>query len=228
MKKLFIAGMLMFVSAMVGTAAETVKPGEWTQDIEAARAVAKEKGLPLLLNFTGSDWCGWCKLMDKNVFAKSEWENYAAQHLMLVTLDFPRNKSKVPEDYVERNQKLQEQFGVRGYPTYVLIDSDGETEIGRLGAGREKTPSSFIAEVEQLLQFSASSIAAFLETLTPEDKEAYQSMLDEIKVAENEMALTKDSIMQAREKMNTLHETILSLEEKAMAFRAEKEASPEE
>ena len=65
-----------------------------------------------MLNFTGSDWCGWCKLMDKEVFAKDEWKTFAAENVVLVTLDFPKDKSIVPEKYVARNKELQE--AVRG------------------------------------------------------------------------------------------------------------------
>ena len=106
---------------------------------ESCRAGAHQE-LPLLLNFTGSDWCGWCKIMDKNVFAGEEWKKYAADNVVLVTLDFPNDKSIVPEKYVERNKNLQAKFGVGGYPTYVILDSDGETKLGQLGAGKEKTP----------------------------------------------------------------------------------------
>ena len=76
---------------------EGAKVGHWTMDFDAAKKMAAEKNLPLMLNFTGSDWCGWCKLMDKNVFAEKEWQDYAGENALLVTLDFPKDKSIVPE-----------------------------------------------------------------------------------------------------------------------------------
>jgi len=225
MKTILAIATLTLVGVTGLFAVPAVQSGVWTQDLEAAKVVAKEKGLPLLLNFTGSDWCGWCKLMDKNVFGKPEWETYAADKLMLVTLDFPRDKSLVPEAYVARNNELKKQFGVRGYPTYVLVDSDGETEIGRLGAGRDKTAASFAAEIEQVLQFTDASIAAFMQTLDTEDKAAYQEMLEAIRRSEQEIETTMAAMMEAREKLQSLHDSITDLTAQATAFRAEKTAA---
>ena len=138
------------------------KVGHWTMDYDAAVKLAAEKKLPLILNFTGSDWCGWCKLMDKNVFAKPEWQKYAAKNAVLVTIDFPKDKSIVPEKYVARNSKLQGDFGVKGFPSYVILESDGKTKIGQLGAGQEKTPKSFIAEFKDVVKMSPAGITAFI------------------------------------------------------------------
>jgi len=132
--------------------AETgAEPGKWTMDFDAAKRVAAEKHLPLFLNFTGSDWCGWCKLMDREVFSQDAWKTWAAEKLMLVWIDFPSDKSLVPMGYVLRNRTLADSFGVRGYPTYILLAEDGETLLGRLGASRDATPEGFIGEVEALL-----------------------------------------------------------------------------
>ncbi|MFT6863833.1 MAG: thioredoxin-related protein [Akkermansiaceae bacterium] len=117
------------------------KIGHWTMNFEAAQKIAAEKKLPLLINFTGSDWCGWSKLMDKGVFAKEAWKKYAAENVLLVTLDFPKDKTIVPEKHLARNEKRKDQFEVRGFPSYVILESDGETKIGQLGAGKEKTPN---------------------------------------------------------------------------------------
>ncbi len=133
-------------------AKEGAQAGKWTMDYDAALKLAKEKNLPILINFTGSDWCGWCKLMDESVFAKKEWQEYAAEKLVLVTIDFPQDQSIVPQKWVARNEELSAKWGIKGYPTYVLLASDGAKEIARLGAGRDKTPESFIQEVEDALK----------------------------------------------------------------------------
>jgi len=150
------------------------QPGRWTMDMNAARKVAAEKKLPLLLNFTGSDWCGWCKLMDKEVFGKPAWADFAGKNLLLVWLDFPNDKALVPERYVARNQALAKAFGVEGYPSYILLDDDGQTELGRLGASRETTPESFIAEIGELTQARAAAVEALLKTLPEETAKAYR------------------------------------------------------
>ncbi|MCL1910052.1 MAG: ATP-binding protein [Kiritimatiellaeota bacterium] len=126
--------------------------GEWTQEYEAAKELAKEKNLPMFLNFTGSDWCGWCMLMDRQVFSTQDWKKYAKENLVLVTIDFPQNKALVPAKYVDRNKALQTAHKVSGYPTYVVLAADGTKTLGRLGASREATPQTFIASVDALLK----------------------------------------------------------------------------
>jgi len=69
----------------------------------------------------------------------------------MVLIDFPRDKSAVPEKYKEQNNTLKERYEIRGYPTFVLLNPDGQTELGRLKAGRNKIPASFIGEVKALL-----------------------------------------------------------------------------
>ena len=139
---------------------EGAQLGRWTMDYTAAAKLAKEKNVPMMLNFTGSDWCGWCKLMDKDVFAKDGWKKYAAKNAVLVTVDFPSDKSIVPGKYVERNEALKNEFGIRGYPTYIVLDSDGETLLGQLGAGKGMTPEAFIEKFKETTRFSGGAIEA--------------------------------------------------------------------
>ena len=165
---------------------EGAKLGHWTMDFDAATKLAAEKKVPLMLNFTGSDWCGWCKLMDKNVFAEAEWKKFAAENVVLVTLDFPKDKSIVPEKYVAQNEELKTKFAVRGFPTYVVLDSDGETKLGQLGAGKEKTPSSFVEEFKGVSRLSASSIAAYAKA-NPDKAKAYKAAIAESRAANKEL-----------------------------------------
>lgn len=159
---------------------EGAKLGQWTMDYDAALKLAKSSKQPMVLNFTGSDWCGWCKIMDKNVFAKDEWKKYAAKNAVLVTLDFPRDKSIVPAAFVSRNNELKKKFGIRGYPTYVIVDSDGSTVLGRLGAGRDKTPSSFIDEFKNTVRMSSTAVDAFAKQ-NPGKAKAYAAAIKEFK-----------------------------------------------
>ena len=165
---------------------EGAKLGHWTMDFDAATKLAAEKKVPLMLNFTGSDWCGWCKLMDKNVFAEAEWKKFAAENVVLVTLDFPKDKSIVPEKYVAQNEELKTKFAVGGFPTYVVLDSDGETKLGQLGAGKEKTPSSFVEEFKGVSRLSASSIAAYAKA-NPDKAKAYKAAIAESRAANKEL-----------------------------------------
>ncbi|WP_372369893.1 thioredoxin family protein [Candidatus Uabimicrobium sp. HlEnr_7] len=150
--------------------------GKWTMDVDAAYKLAKQKQLPILMNFTGSDWCGWCKLMDKNVFAENSWQTYAQKNLVLVTIDFPSNPNIVPEEYKQRNKKLQEKYGVRGYPTYVLLNKSQEA-IAQLGAGKEKTAESFRGEIDAAIHLSPAGIEATLKKLSGEQRKQYKALL---------------------------------------------------
>lgn len=142
--------------------------GKFTHDYDAALSHAKEKGLPIILVFTGSDWCGWCKTMDRNVFTKPEWEAYAKEAIVQVWLDYPRNKDLVPEKYRERNAVLKGEYGIRGYPTYIILDSNGD-QVGKLGAGRDKTPESFKTELEKVLIMTESGMKAHVKKMKAED-----------------------------------------------------------
>lgn len=97
----------------------------WHIDFEAAKAKAKEEQKPMLLDFTGSDWCGWCIKLDKEVFSQDIFKSYADSSLVLVELDFPR-KNEQSEATKAQNQKLKEKYKIRGYPTIVILSAEGE------------------------------------------------------------------------------------------------------
>jgi len=161
---------------------EGAKVGEWTMDFDAAKKLAKEKNLPILMNFTGSDWCGWCKLMDKNVFSTEEWKTYATQNVVTVYIDFPKDKTLVPTKLVERNEVLSKKFKVGGYPTYILLASDGEKQIGQLGASRTATPESFIQDLQKKVDFQKK-----VAKLPPGPKAEYDKVMTDVEALEKEM-----------------------------------------
>lgn len=121
--------------------------GDWTSDYDAALQKARQEQKRLLVNFTGSDWCPYCIRLKEEIFSKPEFVAWAKQHVVLVELDFPRRK-KLPEALVEQNKKLQEQFGIEGFPTVVFVGADGK-EVSRLGyEGGGPTPWIAAAERE--------------------------------------------------------------------------------
>jgi thioredoxin-related protein len=150
------------------------KVGIWTMDYSAALKLAKEKNMPLLLNFTGSDWCVYCKLMAEKVFSQKEWDDYSKNHLILVTLDFPKDQTIVPDKYKMRNSQLQSEMGVSGYPTFILLDSDGKTKLAQLGTVPDITAQRFIADVEQALRTSSAEINKFAKTLSKKSAKNYK------------------------------------------------------
>lgn len=101
------------------------EPGGWQTDFEIASATAKAEGKHLLIDFSGSDWCGWCIKLEKEVFSKNAFKNYAKDHLVLVLADFPRNKSNQSEKLQKQNQALSEKYNVGGFPTVFILSPDG-------------------------------------------------------------------------------------------------------
>src|SRR5262245_31216292 len=99
-------------------------PGLWLEDFEAAKAKAAKEGKDLLIDFTGSDWCVWCKTLRQEVFDQDEFKKKAPAKFILLELDFPNAKPQ--SDAVKaQNAKLQAQFNVGGFPSVILTDAKG-------------------------------------------------------------------------------------------------------
>jgi len=118
----------------------------WRNDLPGALQQARSENKLVLLDFTGSDWCGWCIKFDHDVLSTETFSAYASQRLELVKLDFPHHTPQ-SDDLRRVNAALATQFGVDGYPTYVLLDADGR-ELGRQVGYREGGPNAFISELD--------------------------------------------------------------------------------
>ena len=119
----------------------------WSEEYDKALAQAKADKKLVLLDFTGSDWCGWCIKLDKEVFSQTEFADYAKKNLVLVELDFPRSKEQSKE-LKAQNTKLQGEFKIQGYPTIIVLNSEGK-KVGELGY-QPGGPKAFIAELDKL------------------------------------------------------------------------------
>jgi protein disulfide-isomerase len=97
----------------------------WQDNLEKALQQAKKENKAVMVNFTGSDWCIWCKRLNSEVFSKDEFENYADGNLILVKLDFPRNIEQTAETKMYNNT-LAQRFGIQGFPTILLFNSSGK------------------------------------------------------------------------------------------------------
>jgi len=109
-------------------------------DFEAAKKKAAAENKDLLVDFTGSDWCGWCiKLVDE-VFKHDSFKKGVADRFVLVELDFPKDKSNISEATQKQNAELQAKYGVRGFPTILLLDNQGRpfARTGYQAGGPEK------------------------------------------------------------------------------------------
>jgi protein disulfide-isomerase len=128
----------------------------WHDNLQEAVKISKKENKPLMLFFTGSDWCGWCIKLQREVFFKPAFKKWANENVVLVELDYPRKKAQ-PAHIKTQNAQLQRQFNVRGYPTiwFVKADSDsaGQLNLSQLGkTGYVKGgPAAWISEANQQL-----------------------------------------------------------------------------
>lgn len=136
----------------ISTAAMAAESG-WLHDYEAAKKQAKEENKPILINFTGTDWCGWCIKIEKEIFSKDEFKAYAKENLILMEVDFPEkkeNKAKQTAEVKAQNKKLDKEFKIEGYPTIFLIDAEGKKLSEDIGY-REGGASAYVDHLKELL-----------------------------------------------------------------------------
>ena len=139
MKKILLA---LFVTALSLHASDI-----WLTNYDAALKQAAADKKPLLLEFTGSDWCPPCKALTANVFEKPAFEDFAKANVVLVKFDFPRRKEQ-EEALKTANQAMAKKYQVQGFPTIILVSSSGE-EIARKVGYDGETPDSMIEWIKQ-------------------------------------------------------------------------------
>jgi protein disulfide-isomerase len=123
------------------------EPG-WLNDYKKAQEEAKANKKFLLLDFTGSDWCGWCIKFDKEVLSQPQFKDYARDNLVLVELDFPRRKQQSAE-LQKQNRELAQHYEVFGFPTIIVLNSDGQ-KLWQFDGYFPGGPEAFIAQLQKL------------------------------------------------------------------------------
>jgi thiol-disulfide isomerase/thioredoxin len=134
-------------SAAQPAPAEQASGLSWGTDRPTALNQARSENKMVLLDFTGSDWCGWCIKFDHDVLSTDKFTGYAKNKLVLVKLDFPSHKKQAAA-LKHANQEIQNRFGVNGYPTFVLLNSAGR-ELGRQVGYLRGGPDAFITELDR-------------------------------------------------------------------------------
>jgi thioredoxin-related protein len=152
--KTFLFSTLLFISSSLFSQVQKLT---WHTDLEKAIEISTKEKKNLMLFFTGSDWCGWCIRLQKEVFYKPEFIEWANKNVILVDIDFPRNKSKQSIELQQQNNLLQQQFGVQGYPTIHFVRPekiDGRINLASLGQTgyRAGGPVVWIAEANSYIQ----------------------------------------------------------------------------
>lgn len=144
---------LAFLGLLFSSTGLFAKPG-WDENYERGLEKARSENKLVLLDFTGSDWCGWCIKLDKEIFSDQKFQDYAKDNLVLVEVDFPMNTPQSAELQAQ-NEKLQQQYQIEGYPTIIVLNPQGQP-VGQLGY-MEGGPDAFLAELEKLKTFAKAT-----------------------------------------------------------------------
>lgn len=122
--------------------------GNWETDYKKAQQEAKAGNKLLLIDFTGSDWCGYCIRFDRDILSKQQFKDYASKNLVLLAIDFPRRKEQSSAVRAQ-NQRLAMEYQIEGFPTLVVLDGEGK-KVWRYDGFFPDGPEAFIAELEKL------------------------------------------------------------------------------
>jgi thioredoxin-related protein len=119
----------------------------WETDLKKAQEQAKTSNKLVLLDFTGSDWCGYCIQLDREILSRPEFKEYANKNLVLVEIDFPRRKTQ-SVNLRKQNQQLAEEYRIQGFPTIIVLNGSGR-KVWRYDGYFPGGPDAFIAELEK-------------------------------------------------------------------------------
>ncbi|GHM98545.1 hypothetical protein WSM22_00350 [Cytophagales bacterium WSM2-2] len=160
----FLIVFLAFISKAQDTSVQSSQNEvlHWHSSVTEAYDLSKASGKPIFAFFTGSDWCGWCHKLQREVFAKPAFVEWADKNVVLLELDFPRRKQLAPE-IAQQNNELQQVFRVGGFPTiwmfYLERDEVAKkiniSALGSLGYPQAPEPGkeevSFLATANRIL-----------------------------------------------------------------------------
>lgn len=157
MNKLLTSLIILICSNLALAQGEQATSGTltWYSDVNKAYDLSKTSRKPIFAFFTGSDWCGWCHKLQREVFAKPEFQKWANDNVVLLELDFPRKK-ELPAELIQQNQSLQQFFQVTGFPTIWVFnlakdDSTNKFTVTPLGSlGYPRNPEAGKEELKFL------------------------------------------------------------------------------
>ncbi len=200
-----LAGALALVSLFaLPAAADEV---EWMENYEEAKKTAKEQDKLILADFTGSDWCGWCIKLKNEVFEKDEFKQWAGENVVLLELDFPRQK-QLSQSLKEQNEALQKKHNIRGFPTIVFMTPSGD-EIGRTGY-QAGGPEAWTQSADEIIAKGRDYMAL---------KEKQDKTLDEkVKLLDLEIDMGKVDYAEAKQRKEAL-EGLSPEQEQALASK---------
>lgn len=184
-------------AAMVGTCmVSTAMAEDWLTDLPTALKQAEAEGKAVLVDFTGSDWCGWCVRMRSTILDTPAFRSYAADKFVLMEVDVPKNVAKIGAELHAKNRALAARYSVTAYPTLLVLDTRGEVLGGFIG-GRDALPyvtapldealsnKKRLEEARKLQgEAKAQALYAVYSTMQPELRKLCRALRDEIAAAD--------------------------------------------
>jgi len=152
MKKIVLIA-LFFIGINVSQAQEL----KWYTNVKEAITVSNKEKKPMLLFFTGSDWCGWCIRLQNEVLKTPEFSKWAKESVILVELDYPRRTAQ-SDELKQQNNELQQVFGIQGFPTVYFanakVNKEGKVNFEGLGSTGYVAggPAAWIATAEPFVK----------------------------------------------------------------------------
>ena len=131
-------------------------PKGWSEDFAKASEEAKKDGKLMLLAFSGSDWCGWCVKMEKEIYSDKRFMTEAKKKYVLVMIDSPRNKDILSKLAQKQNPELLSKYGIRGFPSTVIVKPSGE-EVKRFGGYQSGGVNAFLKVLHEVADKEKSS-----------------------------------------------------------------------
>ena len=130
----------------------SIQAQDWQTDLQTAKNLAQKENKPIILVFSGSDWCAPCIKLDKKIWQSEDFKAYAKDHYVMLRADFPRRKkNRLPEAQQAKNEKLAETYNPNGnFPLVVVLNAKGEV-LGTTGYKRRLTPNAYIKLLNSFL-----------------------------------------------------------------------------
>ncbi len=192
---------------------------EWMTDLEAAKTKAAAENKAILIDFTGSDWCGWCIRIRKEVFDTPRFEAYIKDKFVPVEIDLPQNP-KFDAELRKRNQAICNQYNVQGFPTVMVTDARGSVTGGFVGGILEPERVEKILDaghanakkLDAVQSLSGEAKAKVLcevyRSLSEDMQESAQPMLDEIVKLDPNDATGLSHVLKVREQSETFKQQL--------------------
>jgi thioredoxin-related protein len=151
----------------------------WSSDFEASKKKAAEEKKDLLMDFTGSDWCGWCIKLNKEVFQEDAFKTGVKDKFVLVEVDFPKDESKLSEATKKQNAELQTKYAIQGYPTIILADATGKP-FATTGY-REGGAAGYVKHLDELREKKGKLVKALADAEKAEGVEKAKQLVSALK-----------------------------------------------